>query len=516
MKLKENNFVFKEKRVPDSILKDAPYAFVEYYGARDMEKHPGRMEWSGTTSCCNETVKGSDYGEDENCPCCGKEIIWDLNGEKVKEYLRPFEEEAGKYNDEQTKLCEERLNAAIVNLSKDIHPNVNGFKEFSTKVLELFAEDVGSVNNSYYSRDPSTSEIFSWNANFGDPYRDKCSASISISKKGVSIYIPFYDVYEVRDEDGHKDLCADVDGTYFHKRVSVSLPFVQKHFETLNTPEQLYEYQLKEQYRKLLNTVNFANMSRAFEMANKIETIDHAGKMELQKKYKEIVHDAAVNTRLASVKGRTPVIFEHDGQNGHIYIPTVERSRLEDGTIARHYQKNTVFEFELPKGLLSLPEEIVTDNIRYLSKKNINRDLNLIEKCKKDLIVSVLEENLIDAPIKELGAYEGAYEFTQFDMIYYFIDYSNAEDYINDWGEYDKDEIIKTIEKEISDGDLYLSATLDENDRICISIKGSSEFDLCEDDIYPLTDTENQILFDRIGEKIKEAQREYEQEERET
>ncbi len=103
----------------------------------------------------------------------------------------------------------------------------------------------------------------------------------------------------------------------------------------------------------------------------------------------------------------------------------------------------------------------------------------------------------------------------QFDMIYYFIDYSNAKDYTNDRGECDEDAIIKTIEEEISDGDLYLSATLDENDRIYISIKGSSEFDLCEGDIYTLTDTENKILFDGIGEKIKEAQRKYEQEERE-
>ncbi len=505
MKLKENNFVFKEKRVPDSIFKDAPYAFVEYYGARDMEKHPGRMEWSGTTSCCNETVKGSDYGEDENCPCCSKNLIWDKNGRKKEEYLRPFKEEAKQYNDEQKKLCEERLFSAIEELAKDAKGDMEGFRDFSQKVAELFVDTAENDYKGRYYYDNTSNEAVSWATSYGNEYKDKITVNITLTPDNISIYIPYYDVYTTHDEDGHPDEIAQIDGVCFSKKISMPLPFVKECLDSLNTPELLEARRLQDQYSDARYRVTPERVPKVLKMANKIGEIEGYSNRKLQGEYKYIIKHAAINSS-RKYKKETTFVFENDGEKGRIYVPKIEHLQSEDKTRMRHYTKDVICEFDIPEGVIDLPKEIMTTKSELFSSTPF---VQLVEKCKNDLTISVFEEGINRNGLIEMGPFEGAFEFEQFDMVEYFVD-DIPEYFYDEDGELLEEEITRELSYEIEDGDLYLSAIMDENNNIQVTIRGVSEFEIKEDAVYPLTPTENKILFDRIGEKIKEAQKEYE------
>ena len=507
MNIKDRSLIFQKKYIPGDIFKQAPVAYAPIYMETEMKGHSGRMEYRAETLCCNEPVSGSDYGHDEECPCCHKPICWDKDGTLSKAYERSIQDKIDAENAADRIACKTRLRVEIERLSKDVPATREGIAEFVKKVRDLLVEtpEPLNVHSPRIISDDKTCKSVSTVYNLGDDHK-LATMTLTIAPDFISVTAWEYSKVVYRDEDGKSEWEYErYETPLIRETVDISLPFVSEYLKTVDTPEVVETRQLEQKLSKLGSKGDFAEV---------LETTCRIAKLNEKESLNGISN--AVQKAL-TIKGYKDIDFEHDGSNWAVYFPEVKKEKAEDGTDCMAYRMVLKESGKLPEGIDGIPESMV-----LLSTKTRREIPDIVSLCREGVKIPILKTQLENNPPEYIPAdteKEGAFTFIQPDILNQMVcglsgkGYDLYEEISADrFEEISENEYTDDLIKEaVEDGEIFLEALLDDNDRVHITIGGESDLlDISGGELY-LTPTENEILLNLIGDEIRESMKEAEE-----
>ena len=366
--------------------------------------------------------------------------------------------------------------------------------EFVKKVRDLLVEtpEPLNVHSPRIISDGKTCKSVSTVYNLGDDYK-LATMTLTIAPDLISITAWEYSEVVYRDEDGKKEWEYErYDNPLIRETVDVSLPFVSEYLKTVDTPEVVETRQLEQKLSKLGSKGDFAEV---------LETTCRIAKLNEKERLNGISN--AVQKAL-TIKGYKDIDFEHDGSNWSVYFPEVKKEKAEDRTDCMAYRMVLKESGKLPEGIDGIPESMV-----LLSTKTRREIPDIVSLCREGVKIPILKTQLENNPPEYIPAdteKEGAFTFIQPDILNQMVcglsgkGYDRYEEISADrYEEISEKEYIDDLIKEaVEDGEIFLEALLDDDDRVHITIGGESDLlDIYGGELY-LTPTENEILLNLI------------------
>lgn len=540
IKIKENPLLFSPQQLSSRIWKDAPYAFARVYSDGDMPGRPGRSQWLATTMCCNEEVSGSDYGEDEECPCCGKGLVWDFDGSKIKEYRAKFEKELEERNNLAKDEYKQNAQKALSDISKGLPDTLEGLQQLAEKIKDMAIEREKPLPY-IYSGEIINKENYQTDGidiQFGREYTHETEFHVIFSKTGISVSCREYEEYWRYDEDGHRDsYTIPYDDYTLKTRIPLTSDLAVKVIDSINTPEVIAERKAKAEYEEKARQLEKERREKEKQMQQKIKTmkegIDKACKsvspdfVDIAKKQYEFLQftkpgdnknaEYAIKTAMLALEKNlynrrgiygTDFILKQDGDKWEITAPKTTYTKSEDGTKYRKYSYEVIMSGEMTGDLQFLPKEY-----EYHPDCDPGRT-RFLEKCKNNVVESAFEQVFNKSYIEDIDDVkperENAYTFANQYIIENCVDFVGeldddvlAEDFDGDEEEY----ITDLMWDEIMEGKIYIEAILEDGKPHCYITNTSDQFETVADE-FELTPTEETFLMKAIGDRLQEKEEE--------